>query len=358
MRKILISLFLILIFTIIFLTISNKLNVNRIFKNIEENTGISIKLLEDKKWSYYPVIEYNNNLHIYNKNKNLLVKKSHISIFKDYKLTSPFIIKFSSPSLTYKGVNFKNVKINSEYKSKYLKFTKLSANIIDGKTDINGYLYLDDTKNIFLEGVYKNLSLNRLLKQLNIANWERVKIKISSKKFSISSINDTPSLFIENLNGQMKINGSIFFVSTEEEKFSSAILSLLANKLPDIKILSKSINYLLDKFSDIPSNISGNIQIKNGVLLTEKLLINNNKGKALLSGTLDLKTDIINGKLDLYKNNLIFLTSQIQGNINDPQILIGENNFLQKEDKNLININEIFKNGMQSIIDNILELND
>ena len=345
-------------FILIFLVINNKLNINTLLKNIEKDIGIHIDLQENQKWSYYPFISYNNNLHIYNKNKNFIIENSTISIIKNYRLSEPFVIKFSSPSIKYKGTNFRNSQIDAEYKNKLLQFKKLSANVVDGKIDVNGYLYLNDKKNISLEGAFDNISLNRILKQLSIADWERVKIKLSSPNFVLNSIIDTPKNYVENLNGEIDINGSVFFVSTEEEKFGAAFLSLLADRLSNMLTLSKSIRYLLDKFADIPSNISGKINIANGVLTTEKLKIDNKKGLALLSASLDLKKNLIDGKIDLYENNKIFLTTQISGSIDNPKILINGKNFLNEKSLKPQNIKEIFEDGIQSIIDNILNTDD
>ena len=359
MRKILIFLIsLAIICSLIFFAIKDKLNINKILTNIENDTGINIELQGKQKWTYYPKIAYKNNLSLNNKGGNLTIENGNINITRDYGISSPFIIKFESPSILYKGINFRNSKIQSEYNKKILNFKKFTANVIDGSIDVSGQLYLNNKKEISLKGSYNNIFLNRILKQLSIANWERVKIKLSSSNFEINSINDTPKKIIENLNGEMNIIGSIFFVSTEEERFAAAFLSLLADKLANMISLSESISYLLDKFADVPSNISGKILINKGVLTTEKLLIDNKKEKALLSVSLDLKTNIIDGEIDLYENNIIFLTVQLKGNIENPEILIGGEVFSKEGNKKPQNIKQIFEEGIQSLVDTILNLND
>jgi len=359
MRKFLISLIsLIIICSLIFFTIKDKLNINKILANIENDTGIIIELQDKQKWIYYPKIAYQNNLSLNNKSSNLTIKNSIINITRNYGINSPFLIKFESPSILYKGINFRNSKIDSEYNKKVLNLKKFTANVIDGNIDLNGYLYLNNKKKISLNGSFNNISLNRILKQLNVANWERVTIKLSSSNLKINSINDAPKKIIENLNGEMDIVGSIFFVSTEEERFGAAFLSLLADKLANMISLSKSISYLLDKFADVPSNISGKILINDGVLTTEKLLIDNKKEKALLSASLDLKTNIIDGKINLYKKNIVFLTALLKGNIENPEILIGGEVFAKEGNAKPQNIKQIFEEGIQSLIDNILNLND
>ena len=359
MRKTLILLIsLTVIFSLIFFFLKDKFNINKIIENIENNIGISIILKDNQKWSYYPKISYQNNLSLYGNNGYLIIENSNINITKNYGINSPVIIKYQSPSILYKGINFRNSKIKSEYENKIISLNKFSAKVIDGNIDINGYLSTIDKKQINLNGSYKNISINRILKQLKIANWERVKIKLSSSNFSLYSISGNTEKIIENLNGEMNISGSIFFVSKEEERFGAAFLSLLANKYIDMKSLSQSLNYLLDRFADLPSNISGKININEGILTTEKLLIENENEKALLTASLNLLSNEINGKIDLYENNIILLTAQLKGNIKNPEILIGGKVFKEKENNKPQNIKEIFEEGIQSLIDNILNLND
>ena len=359
MKKIIIFLIsLIIFFSIIFYVLKDKLNINKILEKIENETGISIKLKNNQKWSYYPNITYQNNLSATNKSDSLIIEKSIVNIVRDYRINSPFKITYKTPLILYKGVNFRDSKIDLEYNKKIINIKKFSANVIDGNINFNGYLYLNKDKKINLNGSYNNISINRILKQLKIANWERIRIKLSSSNFSINTTNNKSKEIIENLNGKMSLTGSIFFISKEEERFGAAFLSLLADKLMNIKPLSKSINYLLDKFADTPSNISGKISINNGVLTTEKLLIDNMKEKALLTGSLDLKSNQIDGKIDLYEDDIIFLTAELKGSLENPKILIGGKIFAKDGNSEQQNIKEIFEKEIQKLVDDILNLND
>ena len=98
--------------------------------------------------------------------------------------------------------------------------------------------------------------------------------------------------------------------------------------------------------------------INNGILKTEKLLINNKKAKALLSASLNLTTNLINGEINLYENNIIFLTIELKGNINNPEILINEIGFSKNGNTNSKNIKQIFEEGIQSLINDMLKINE
>ena len=359
MRRFLVLLIsLIIIFSLLFFAIRDKIKINHIIENIKKNTGINIELQDKQKLTYFPQIIYENSLSITNKKGNLFVKNSDINIIKNYNINTPFLINFKSPSIIYQGINFENSLIESSYDKKVIQINKFTANLINGNINVKGYLSLNNKKDFSLRGSYKNISLNEILKQLNIAKWQRVKIKLSSPDFEINSINGTSKQIIENLNGKIDILGSIFFVSSKEERFGAAFLSLLADKIKRMISLSKSINYLLDKFADVPSDISGTIYINNGILKTEKLLINNKKAKALLSASLNLTTNLINGKIDLYENNIIFLTVELKGNINNPEILIDEIGFSKNGNTKSKNIKQIFEEGIQSLINDMLKINE
>ena len=149
-KKIYFLFFLVFIFTIIFFTIKDKFNINKLVDNIESNTGLDIKFQDNHKWDYYPKITYQNKLNIKNDNINLVIDNSKVNISKDYRINSPFVIKFESPSILYKGINFRNSRFESEYDNNLLNIQKYEANIIDGNININGYIHLKEDKRITL----------------------------------------------------------------------------------------------------------------------------------------------------------------------------------------------------------------
>ena len=69
--------------------------------------------------------------------------------------------------------------------------------------------------------------------------------------------------------------------------------------------------------------------------------------------------DNINGTLSFYDNEKIFLTTQLKGTIDEPQILIEGKTFIQEKDQIPLNdIKEIIEQGITNIFQNILENND
>ena len=108
MKRLLCIIFsLIIIFFILFYIINDKLNIDKIIKKIENDIGISIKLEEKGKWKYYPKLKYQNNLSLKTINDNLVIENSKVNILRNYRIVSPLIINFESPSILYKSINFR-----------------------------------------------------------------------------------------------------------------------------------------------------------------------------------------------------------------------------------------------------------
>ena len=149
MRKILIFLIsLTIIFSIFFFILKDKLDINKILKKIEKNTSIKIKLEDNQKWSYYPNLLYQNKLSASNSIDDLIIEKGIINISREYNINSPFIIDYQSPSIRYKGINFKNTLIKSEYKNRIINLKNFSANVIEGNINLNGQFFIDNDKKI------------------------------------------------------------------------------------------------------------------------------------------------------------------------------------------------------------------
>ena len=158
----------------------------------------------------------------------------------------------------------------------------------EGNLTFQGEISLENDSTFDIYGSLKNVPLNILLQQAKIAIWDRIQIKITSSNFNISGTTEKNINYIKNLKGVFPISGSFFFASTEEERFGAALLSLFVNKLPSLSSISDPINYLLSKFADIPSDISGTIIIDNGLIITHDLEIKNNLDYALIKANLDL----------------------------------------------------------------------
>ena len=60
----------------------------------------------------------------------------------------------------------------------------------------------------------------------------------------------------------------------------------------------------------------------------------------------------------IYENNKIFLETTLQGNLNDPQILIGGNSISQKKDQLPRDIKKIFEEGIHSLLNMLLEIDE
>ena len=347
-----------IILLITFFAIYDQLNVNKLLGNIQKDTNLIINLEDKGKWKFYPSIEYANMISAKGMVSNVVIDKSKIRFLKSYWPLSPLQIELDSPSIQYEGLNFSNSSVNAKYSNKILDIGKFKAKLIDGDMETEGKISVDENKSIQLNGSFNNISLNRILEQANIARWDRVNIKIASPRYNLGTTYKSKGSLIASLNGLMEIKGSVFFISTEEERFGAALLSLLVDKVASLSSVSKSISYLLDRFADVPSAITGELQFINGTISTKDLLLQNNNGRALITARIDMLSSNINGKIDFYEEDSVFVEAVIKGRLQNPEILIGGEVFAEDGSTVPRDIKKIFEDGIQSLVNSLIEKND
>ena len=196
------------------------------------------------------------------------------------------------------------------------------------------------------------------MKQSKVARWNRVNIKLSSPSFNISGNLHEGKNWLNLLIGTSSIKGSLYFTSTNEERFNAAFLSLLVEKIPNLTPISQSINFLLSTYANIPSMLDGTLIVKEGIIESDKILIINKNGKSILNGSYNFIENIINGTIFFYKENEIFLEAYLQGKIENPQILVAGKVFSDQEEQPLQDIKQLLENGLNSFIEKLLTINE
>ena len=182
---------------------------------------------------YYPKIYFlSNNATIIHKQSSLLISNSKLEIIKSYWPYSPFYININSPLINLNGIEVKNSFIKAKYTNKILTFDNLKGSLVDGSFNTSGKINFNNKNYFNIKGSFKNISLNTILNQANIATWERLTVKLSSNSFNIIGHAKNKHDIVKSLNGKVKISGSAYLLTSEEERFGSALLSLLVEKLP------------------------------------------------------------------------------------------------------------------------------
>ncbi len=346
-----------IILFLIFIAIRDNFNPYKIIDELEKQTDLTIILNDESKWNYYPHIEFRNNITIKDNADVFIISNADIDISKNYWPASPININLRSPTINVEGIQLRDATIISSYKNKNITFKKIVSNLVEGNINAQGKMSMENEMLFEVGGSFNNVSLNILMNQAKIATWDRVKIKMSSPDFNLSGTAKNNS-FNENLKGNIEINGSIFFVSTEEELFGAALLSLLIDKLPDLSSLSNSVSFLLEKFSNIPSSFHGTLTINEGTVSTQDMLIENDQGRASLTAILNIETNIIDGKINFYEDDEIYLEATLKGNIQNPQILVGGKVFAEENDNAPRDIKKLFEEGIHSLVDKLLKVDD
>ena len=347
-----------IILILICIAIRDNFNLHKIIAKLEKQTDLTIILNEESKWNYYPHIELRNNITIKDNADIFIINNADIDVSKNYWPASSININLRSPTINVEGIQLRNATIISSYKNNNITFEKIVSDLVEGNINAQGKMSMENEMPFELVGSFNNVSLNILMNQAKIATWDRVKIKMSSPNFNLSGTAKKKNNFSKNLKGNIAINGSIFFVSTEEELFGAALLSLLIDKLPDLSSISNSVNFLLEKFSNIPSSFHGTLTINEGMISTQDMLIENDQGRASLAAIINIETNIIDGKINFYEDDEIYLEATLKGDIQNPQILVGGKVFAEENDNAPRDIKKLFEEGIHSLIDKLLKVDD
>ena len=255
-------------------------------------------------------------------------------------------------------MNLRNVVATGFNEKSSTKIERFFSNVNEGELSFYGDFFHNDKIIIDINGNFKNLSLTRLLNQLNKIYWDRVEIKLRSD-FLLSTEGSNNEELLDNLYANIPVDGIFYINTTQEERFGSALLNVLSEKMPEIRDISKSINFLISKYADVPSNIKGTIKIEKGILKTNDLIITNDDAKIVVNMTYNIKNDDINGKLSFIDRQEIILSTHLKGSIENPKILVGNTLLNTGEDeKKMQDLKFIIEKGITNIFQKLLENNN
>ena len=347
-----------IIITLVILFIYQKYNYNYFINKIENNTGLEIKHDEDYKINFFPKFYFKqDNIEISKDIENFLfiARQIDLEIIKEYIEWNKTKFIVNSPSATIKGIPLRNISLIGNYKKSNINIDKINSNINDGKITIKGNIKLDEKIYIDLKGNFQNIPIITILNQSKIIDWKRLKIKLRSD-FSVKTSGKNNYELLRNLNAKLPIQGMFYINATPEERFGTALLNALAKKLPEIKNISKSLNFIFSKYADIPSEIEGSIIVKEGMAKTNELYIFNESAKIKVDIVYNIIEDKIKGNLFFYEDEKIYLKAELSGNINNPKILVGGKPFIRENGKEPIeDIKKIIEDGITNIFQKLLE---
>ena len=327
-------------------------NISKIINELENIHNAKITLKEKPQWVFIPKIKLNIKSKLENNFKNYSAEQLDITFTQSYKF-SPLNFQVNTDSFFIKNLELKSLNALGNYKLNDKKVTleSIKGNIGDGNFLLKGFLNILDSQKIMLQGNLKNIHLNQILRQLDLANWQRIEIKLSSNNFILSSNRNS---FLQNVSGLLPISGSMYFVITEEEKFGIAFLRLLIEQMPNFNDLSKSLSQIIEGFGGTPALIKGDLKIKNGIIKTDNLNVKNDNKRIDIKGSYDMISDLFDTKILFFDSNKLIVEVAVLGNVENPSIHIVNNNITQKNNKNNNDLKKVFNEGIQSLIDKLL----
>ena len=343
---------------IIIFVVRDRFSVESIISNIENQTGLDIQLNDKSTYVFYPSINFHNeNVTISKKNAQFIVKKANINISRSYWPTSSIDLNLATPTINYKGIEIRDALIDVSYKNNIITINSFIGKIIEGDVYLIGKIELNEKQSFNIEGNFNNISLNTLLQQSQMAKWDRVNVKLSSTNLNLSGkINESNPLSV--LKGTIPITGIFFLTTTEEEKFGATFLSLLVEKIPNISSISKSVNFIVVHYSNIPTSLNGVLQIKDGLIFSDEILIQNNSGKSTFNGFYNFIKNEIDGTVHFFEKNDVVVKAQLKGKIDNPEILVGGKIFSENEEQPLQDIKKLFDEGIHSLVDKLLNIDE
>ena len=360
--KILKLIFIIIIFIffsilLIYYFFEKNYNLEKIISDIKKNYNINVFLHEDPKWSFNSQVSLGFRAKVNDEKENFNSENMEFVFLQPYNI-SPINLSIETKSLNFRGLKIQSLNLNGKYNflSKIFNLNYINAEIGKGDINLKGKFNLHKENEFNLSGNFNNLYLNQIFRQLNLANWKRLELKISSKDLIINGKFINENIFFNDLNGTIPITGSMYFVTTEEEKFGIAFLNLLIDQLPNYNNLSKLLSQIVNNFSDSPALINGALNIKNGNIETKDLFVINNQNKIKIDGYYNIFNDFFDAKLLFYESENLIVEAIISGNIEDPNIEIINTNNLIEQNKIVNDLKKVFNDGVNNFIEKLLDI--
>lgn len=246
-----------------------------------------------------------------------------------------------------------NIIIEKEVLTKIFPVIEISTNIsgINNENIIANNISMTLSQPHF----FKSGNLDLKIKKIFINNLVLDNIYVQGKVQYISNyINDLNNLH-NIFNGTYVIDSNLSLKITQEEKFLISFLKLFFEKLENDRNNNFALSTLMEALNNNKSFLKGSITKENNIFSSNKLLIENDSNKILLSGFYNFLNDEIKFDLDLEQNDEIFISAEIDGKISSPKIKIDKNS---KFFENINQKNNLIEESVMQFLNSFLGIND
>ena len=272
-------------------------------------------------------------------------------------------INLEMASVTTNSLHLENPKLHVTLSPGNITLDKFHAILFGGEIRGRGALQTqDDNTALTTELSIERLASRSAIRMLTGLDRMQGPISINAK---LAAHGNSEISFISSLTGKASLNGKVKLVLSKVERqqmevaqVGSKILStLFGNNIGTIKNFSPftQLATALDHaFGRNPANLSGDIQITQGIALTENLALSNNNKSVKVSATIDLPRWKLNSKTVLIDdpNRAPLITLSTTGPLDSPsQTRIGGRLLKQ----GLTTIQQRSQNPLQRLIPNLLD---
>ena len=122
--------------------------------------------------------------------------------------------------------------------------------------------------------------------------------------------------------------------------------------------MSKSLSQLIEGFGGEPSLVDGNLKINKGIVFTDDLSVKNNNNRINIKGSYNLLQDFFNAKILFYESNNLIVEALLEGSVGNPTIELLNQKIFTESKENNNDLKNVFNNGIQSLIDKLLGIDE
>ena len=246
-----------------------------------------------------------------------------------------------------------NIIIEKEVLTKVFPIIEISTDIaeINKENIIANSISLILSQPHFSTSGNLNLRINNMLINNLVLDNVYIHGKVEYIGNYLNDLKNSHNIF----NGTYVIDSNLSLKTTNEDQFLISFLKLFFENLEKDRNIKFAISTLIDALNNNKSTLRGSIKKENNILYGEKIYIENENNKILLSGIYDFLSDEIKIDLDLEQKGEIFISAKINGKINSPKIIIDKNS---KFFKNINQNNNFIEESVMQFLNNFLGIND
>ncbi len=239
-------------------------------------------------------------------------------------------VKVRSSALIVDKLRFDNSQVEALLTDGLLDLRRFAGTLFGGAVQVTGQAKANGRLDAGFAVTANNVESGRLLRQMS--GFDRVSGPITINA-DLRTAGRSEADLVAGLTGKADVGGNVTIQAKAEEAAGAAILSLLGDKVKEVRGVAATTTTLLNAFAGAPSQLSGSFLIERGVARTTDLRLDGRNASALTHGNVDLPGWLINSRTEVYRQGESgepFLTAALSGQLDKPNVKIGGQPFKRR----------------------------